>query len=150
MGLRQCNECEEMVDEARAFCQACGSPLVAEAQRRESSPFERTSETVQFDSSMFNAILTDMGLDLSAPPNPRNEIGETVTPLIRTETPTTAQPRPLVQTVVPSPQNKLGKADAPANTTLKWLVWAALGFVLVFLVGLVIAALIFILWLRPA
>lgn len=150
MGLRQCNECGEMADDARAFCQACGNPLVDEAQRRESSPFEESSETVQFDPSMFNAVLADMGLDLSAPPNPSHEIGEAVPPLIRGETDAPAQASALVHADVPSPQNKLRNPNATANSKVKWLVWAGVGFVLLFLGGLGIAALIFVLWLRLA
>ena len=40
MGLKQCTKCSEMVDEAKAFCPACGNAFVEEEERQEKSKFE--------------------------------------------------------------------------------------------------------------
>lgn len=67
MGLRQCDKCSEMVDEAKAFCPGCGHAFVEEEKRQEASKFEKLDHTVEFGKTMYNQMLTDMGLNLSNP-----------------------------------------------------------------------------------
>lgn len=63
MALKKCDECGEMADEAKAFCPACGNPFVAEEQRTEASKFDSLDGTMQLGNTMFNMMLSDMGLN---------------------------------------------------------------------------------------
>ena len=69
MGLRQCIQCNEMVDEAKAFCPGCGHALVSEEQSLETSGFDLTAKTVQYDEGLLVELLSDMGLNISKAPN---------------------------------------------------------------------------------
>src|SRR5438874_4680372 len=69
MGLLQCDKCNEMVDEAKAFCPECGNAFVKEEKREEASEFDRSEKTVQFGPTMYNQLLSDMGLNISEAPN---------------------------------------------------------------------------------
>ena len=62
MALRQCEKCSEMVDDAKAFCPGCGHSFVEEEKRQQSSGFEQMDSTVQLGQTMYNQMLTDMGL----------------------------------------------------------------------------------------
>ena len=73
MVLRECDECGEMVDDVRAFCPGCGNSFLNETQRSKPTIFDRSNETEQFDASMLNMILSDMGLDISKAPNTGEE-----------------------------------------------------------------------------
>jgi hypothetical protein len=69
MSLRQCIKCNEMVDEAKAFCPGCGHAVVSEDQSLEMSLFDLSSKTAQYDEGLFEELLSDMGLDISKTPN---------------------------------------------------------------------------------
>ena len=69
MALRQCDKCSEMVDEAKAFCPECGNVLVEEKQREEESAYESMDGTMQFGQTMYNQMLSEMGLNISAAPD---------------------------------------------------------------------------------
>ncbi|MBK7391695.1 MAG: hypothetical protein IPI64_00160 [Chloracidobacterium sp.] len=73
MALRQCDKCSEMVDEAKAFCPECGNVLVEEKQREEESAYESMDGTMQFGQTMYNQMLSDMGLNISDTPNKKTE-----------------------------------------------------------------------------
>jgi len=62
-----------MADEAKAFCPGCGHSFVDEKQRETVSDFDQSNRTVQLGETMFNQMLSDMGLNISNPPN-RQEI----------------------------------------------------------------------------
>src|SRR4051812_16043562 len=65
MGLRQCEKCSEMVDEAKAFCPGCGHAFVEEEKRQKASEFEKLENTVQLGQTMYNQMLSDMGLNIA-------------------------------------------------------------------------------------
>ena len=69
MALRQCDKCSEMVDEAKAFCPECGHVLIEEKQREEESAYESMDGTMQFGQTMYNQMLSEMGLNISAAPD---------------------------------------------------------------------------------
>ncbi|MEQ1921112.1 MAG: hypothetical protein ABL952_01270 [Pyrinomonadaceae bacterium] len=72
-----------MVDEAKAFCPECGNVLVEEKQREEESAYESMEGTMQFGQTMYNQMLSDMGLNISAAPNKPDEPAvEPVAPII--------------------------------------------------------------------
>jgi len=129
MGQRQCDKCSEMVDEARAFCPACGHAFVDEEKRQTKTEFESVDHTMQMGQTMYNQMLSDMGLNISkqppkAPPEKRAEV---VTPVA-----VAAPARP---------------ADPPKTTNyLKWIIIiGACALFLAFLV--IIAAGVLLYWL---
>lgn len=109
MALRQCDNCGETVDEAKAFCPGCGNAFVEE-ERRDASKFDELGHTVQFGQTMYNQMLEDMGLSTSATPNPVQERVEVIEP-IKTAEPlaSSAAKRATAQT-----------ASKPSN--LKWYI----------------------------
>lgn len=62
-----CSKCGEMVDEAKAFCPGCGNAIVEE-KRGSVSEFDKLDHTVQLGNTMYNQMLSDMGLSVSKPP----------------------------------------------------------------------------------
>jgi len=131
MGLRQCEKCSEMVDEAKAFCPGCGHAFVEEQKRQKASEFERQDNTVQLGQTMYNQMLSDLGLNLSKTGVPEKRT-EVIAPVVA-EPPgqkvpaATAPVREAVSTP-PSPEpyevKKTGRA--------KWIILAVIGFILLF------------------
>ena len=70
MGQKQCAKCGETVDEAKAFCPECGNAFDEEKKRTLVSDFDKSNTTVQLGQTMFNQMLSDMGLSISKDPNP--------------------------------------------------------------------------------
>lgn len=68
MGQKACDQCGELVDEAKAFCPACGNAFVEEEQRQEESKFQQMDSTVQMGQTMYGQMLSDMGLNISKTP----------------------------------------------------------------------------------
>lgn len=81
MAEKQCGKCGEMVDEAKAFCPGCGHSFVDEKQRSTISDFDQSKHTVQLGETMFNQMLSEMGLNTSKAPAPGDENANVVTPL---------------------------------------------------------------------
>jgi hypothetical protein len=73
MEQKQCAKCGETVDAAKAFCPGCGNPFVEEEVRTKVSEFDASAGTVQYGKTVYNKLLSDMGLNISelkvAPPN---------------------------------------------------------------------------------
>lgn len=69
MSITKCEKCGEVVDEAKAFCPGCGSSLVDEEERKDDSEFEASGGTQEFSESVFNVMLSDMGLNISEIPD---------------------------------------------------------------------------------
>lgn len=65
MSLKKCEKCWETVDEAKAFCPECGNSFEDEKARKADSEFELTGSTIKLSESAFDALLSDMGLDIS-------------------------------------------------------------------------------------
>lgn len=100
-----------MVDEAKAFCPSCGHAFVEEQKRTEPSVFESMEGTMQFGQTMYNKMLSDMGLNISAAPNKPEE---TVQPAAQPVAP------PIVQPVQPAAQQVLQPAvQAPVHQILQ-------------------------------
>ena len=89
MGVKQCAECSETVDEAKAFCPSCGHAFVDEQTRSEPSKFEKMDSTMQFGQTMYNQMLSDMGLNLKAPKKPAVQ---TLKPVVETLKPVASTP----------------------------------------------------------
>ena len=130
MGLRQCDKCSETVDEAKAFCPGCGHALVAEQSRSEASNFDKMDSTVQLGQTMYNQMLSDMGLNISKAPDPVEKRVEIIAPIVSDPKPTVTKPPVVVA----------------GSSTKKWIIIAVSVVVLFFLLTLALAAVVFIYW----
>lgn len=154
MGLKECDKCGEMVGEAKAFCPACGHAFVEEEQRQETSKFDSFEHTVQFGQTMYNMMLSDMGLNISKSPNPgekRVEVLEPATPAEKQAEIPAAAPRPVerqvevLQPVSTAPVQTAAtshETQTPSNV-LKYVL-IGLAVLVVFLVMVVAAVLVFV------
>jgi hypothetical protein len=69
MGEKQCGKCGEIVDEVKAFCPGCGNAFVDEKERTTKTDFDLSANTIRLGDSMYNKMLSDMGLSISKQPN---------------------------------------------------------------------------------
>ena len=127
MALIQCEKCSEMVDEAKAFCPACGNAFVEEEKRQKASEFDSMASTVQLAPTDFDKMLAEMGLDISNPPRPREKRVEVIAPIAP------AAKRPEKQTDKPEPSS---------NT--KWFILGGVVIVLGFMIVVAAAVIAFI------
>ena len=136
MALRQCEKCSEMVDEAKAFCPGCGHAFVQEEKRSNTSNFELMDNTVQLGQTMYNQMLSDMGLNISkAPDQPEKRI-EVIVPVATEVRPANPPIDP------PKVQPK------PAGNRTKWIIAGIAVVILFFLLAVVITAAGFIYWTK--
>ena len=91
MSQRPCEKCGEMVSVTKAFCPACGHALVEEETRAESTEFQQFDGTMQVGHTMYNQMLSEMGLNISAA---SEQVTETVKPIV-SEMPPPAAAKPL-------------------------------------------------------
>lgn len=129
MADKQCPQCSEPVDEAKAFCPACGHALVNEEQRTDSSAYEKMDSTVQMGQTMYNNMLSDMGLNLKRPE------GEKKVEVLR---PVATQPAQVLQ---PVGGTQASQPPAPAEKKSNTKVWVITIVVAAVLLLLFIAAL---------
>ncbi len=126
-----------MVDEAKAFCPSCGHAFVEEQTREEPSIFESMEGTMQLGNTMYNQMLSDMGLNISAAPDKPAEV------IIQPAAQPPAQP-PVQQVIRPAVQQVLRPAVEPAKPSgagnTKWLIIGGIVILLLFI--FVIAALL--------
>ena len=131
MSSKRCSKCGEEVDEAKAFCPGCGKALIEEDKRTTVTEFDLSSETVKLGGTMYNKLLSDMGLSISKAPNKEPTVLEPVTPGPSAPTPDT----------VPGPR--------PARS--RWLTRATIAVLgLLFFLVILMIAILFLLWLRFA
>lgn len=122
MALKQCDKCSEMVDEAKAFCPACGNAFVEEERRSVSTNFEEMDMTVQLGQTMYNQMLSDMGLNVSKAPDVKEKVVEVAA----------AVPVAPVAPKAPTP------VLSPTKSDNKWI-WIIVGVIAAFiLLGIVV------------
>ena len=142
MGVRQCDKCSEMVDEAKAFCPSCGHAFVEEQTRNKPSAFESMEGTMQLGNTMYNQMLSDMGLNISAAPN---KPAEAVQPAIKP-----AAQQPVQQIIQPAVQQVIPPAAEPAmpsaSNTTKWLVIGGVAVLVLFILLVVVVLAAFVIW----
>lgn len=147
MALRQCDKCSEMVDEAKAFCPECGNALIEEKQREEESVYESMDGTMQFGQTMYNQMLSDMGLNISAAPDKKVDepavepvAPQVVEPVV--QPPAESSPQPVHQVLQPiaiGVESAPTEANKPASGN-KSLIFAVVGTLLLLL--LIVAAIL--------
>ena len=139
MGLRQCEKCNEMVDEAKAFCPGCGNSFVVEAKRESVSNFDTFEGTVKLGDTMYNQMLTDMGLNISKAPDPTEKSVEVIAP-VATEAKPAVETTPPVVPVAVKPETAVVE-EKPASKA-KWFIIG--GVILMTLFLFIIAAAAFV------
>jgi len=131
MGLRQCDKCGDMVDEAKAFCPGCGKAFVEEEKRQKKSDFEQQGNTVQLGNTMYNQMLADMGLNISKPASPAEKRVEVISPVGE---PSPAKPQAAAKgepaTKKPAPAPVTDEPDKPGRA--KWIVLGVIGILVLF------------------
>ena len=126
MAEKPCPKCGELADEAKAFCPGCGNAFVDEKKRTTVSEFDQSKRTVQLGATMFNEMLSEMGLSISKAPDREEKKTEVVTPL----TP-----------VAPSPPKREPPPPAPdTNRTSRMIKIAIIAFAFIALAILVMLA----------
>jgi len=119
-----------MVDEAKAFCPGCGNAFVDEKLRGKQTDFEAMGHTVQLGQTMYNQMLTDMGLNISKTPDP---VKATLEPV-----------------AAPASQPAAKGAEKPAKKGVnKWVVIGIILALLVFLGILVVVAAAVVIFYYP-
>jgi len=100
MADKNCPQCGETVAESKAFCPSCGHAFVDEQQRTDASAYEKADHTMQMGQTMYNDMLSDMGLNVKQPaPEKRVEVlrpaagnVQVLQPIAPAPTPTPAEP----------------------------------------------------------
>ena len=135
MGQKQCAKCGETVDEAKAFCPECGNAFDEEKKRTSVSDFDKSNTTVQLGATMFNQMLSDMGLSISKEPNPseKNRV-EVIAPAVQPAVAKTPEPKQ-----APQPPTGSGYRN--------WIIAGVAAVILFVLAALIIVA-AFILYFR--
>lgn len=161
MATKQCGNCSEMVDEAKAFCPGCGDAFVDEEQRENVSDFDKLDSTVQLGQTMYNQMLSDMGLNISktAPPAAvpddeaktkisENRVEKVVSEPVQKRTEAVAQVQRRIEVIAPAATATVPVAMAPTRekSNAKWYFLG--GALLVLVVALIAAALLLAYWLR--
>ncbi len=148
MGLKECDKCKEMVDEAKAFCPGCGHAFVKEEKRQKASEFEKLDNTVQLGNTMYNQMLSDMGLNISKVPSEGEKRIEIIAPVDTRPAP------PKVPKAVAPPEAKLKpaktvSAEPKSASKAKWIVLWVLGVIFLFPIALASSvSVIFEIWSR--
>ena len=114
MAEKTCPQCSETVDGAKAFCPACGHAFVTEEKRTDSSAYEKMDSTVQMGQTMYNNMLSDMGLNVKREPEKRVEVlkpvavqpAQTLQPVAGTRPVPTPPPAPALAETAEKKGNK--------------------------------------------
>src|SRR5215204_2256160 len=135
MGKKGCGKCGEMVDEAKAFCPECGHAFVDEKTRTSVSEFDQSNETVQLGNTMFNEMLSEMGLNISKQPDKDGPRVEAVAPAVQ---PAAAGSR----------RQDTAKESSTRSRKNAWLIAGVIAAVLLFVIAAIIVVIAFILYFR--
>ena len=137
MEQKQCEKCGDMASEAKAFCPGCGHAFVEEEKRQQASEFEKKGNTVQFGQTMYNQMLSDMGLNISKTPDPAPKRIEVIVPA--------AVPAPS-KAAVKSANAQAGKTEPSSNR--KWLIYGGIVLLLVVLatIAIIVTGLVVFYW----
>ncbi|MEO7659089.1 MAG: hypothetical protein ABIV48_05695 [Pyrinomonadaceae bacterium] len=120
-----------MVDEAKAFCPGCGSSFVEEKAREEASGFDKMDSTVQFGQTMYNQMLSDMGLSSAKTPKAPEKRVEVL------------RPEP-VAAVAP----KRTEVKQKPSGNLKWFILGGILLVIIFILIIAAAGVLWYFWPR--
>lgn len=122
-----------MVDEAKAFCPSCGHAFVEEQKRKEPTAFESMDGTMQLGNTMYNQMLTDMGLNISAADKSTEVVQPTAKPAAKPPVQQIIQPA--VQQVI-RPATEVAKPAKSGKT--KWIIIGGIAILLLFILLIVV------------
>lgn len=129
---KTCPKCNETVDEAKAFCPGCGHSFVDEQQRKEASRYDQADHTMQMGATMYNNMLSDMGLNLKKEPEKRVEVLKPAVPATQ-----------VLQPVAPTPPTPApATAEPEAGTKSRKSLWITLAIIAGILIVIGIIAVI--------
>lgn len=137
MALKQCDKCSEMVDEAKAFCPACGNAFVEEERRSVTTNFEEMDMTVQLGQTMYNQMLSDMGLNVSKAPDVKEKVVEI------------AAAAPVAPVVPVAPVPSTPPATATPNNKWIWIIVGSLIALILLAIVVVLVAAGVVFYLMP-
>lgn len=164
--MRQCDKCGESVAEAKAFCPGCGASMDEEAEGVKPEG-ENLDGTMQFGQTMYNRLISEMGLDLAATPSAEKapEPPVVAAPVIQ-KAPEPVRPsaeqivlkpaaRPAAQATVLKPavaakQPEPAAVEPKKSNLWKWLIGLAVVLVLLALLIVIAAAAIVFVYLPRA
>ncbi len=129
MSERQCDKCGEMVSVTKAFCPACGHALVEEETRADTSEFQGLDGTMQLGQTMYNQMLSDMGLNIAKGAPPQEKRIEIIEP-VAAAAPVSKQ----APSAVPQPTG---------SNKIKWIIFGVVIILMFFLAIIVAAAVLF-------
>jgi hypothetical protein len=148
METRTCENCGESVDAAKAFCPGCGNAFVEERKRAQQSEFDRHDSTVQMGQTMYNQMLSEMGLNISKPaqkPAAEPKRADVVVPLTPAA-PVSVELKPAAPSPAghgqsaPTRPAAAEPADRQKPGSNKWIwILAAAGVVLFLIAALIVA-----------
>ncbi len=124
MGEKQCGKCGEMVDEAKAFCPGCGNASVEEKTRITVSDFDLSEHTVRLGDTMYNQMLSEMGLSISKAPDRGQKSIDTVVPAV-SKTPA-SKPEKRIE---PSPEAPNNRRAIVIGVTLIVIIFSVLAVI---------------------
>jgi len=139
MADKTCPQCGEAVAETKAFCPSCGHAFVEEEKRTDASAYDKADHTMQMGQTMYNNMLSDMGLNVKKPePERRVEVLKPATgtvQVLQPITPAASPAAPVQSTITNEPEKK-------SNSKI-WLVTAlvAVGLLLILIVAIVLVGL---------
>lgn len=142
MALRQCDKCNEMVDEAKAFCPGCGNAFVQEEKRQEASEFEKLGGTMQVGQTMYNQMLEDMGLNISGAPQTAEKRTEVITPINTEPAPHTKAAETI--TVSPATGSVAKPKQESAKSNTKFYILMGAGVAVLLLIALAFVVFVFL------
>lgn len=140
MALKQCDKCSEMVDEAKAFCPACGNAFVEEERRSVSTNFEEMDMTVQLGQTMYNQMLSDMGLNVSKAPDVQEKVIEVAA---------AAPIAPVAQGVPVAPVPTTPSASAKPDNKWIWIIVGVIAAIILLGIVVVVVAAGVVFYLAP-
>jgi len=128
MSDKTCPKCGEAVGHTKAFCPSCGHAFVDEQERAASSAYDAADHTQQLGQTMYNNLLSDMGLNVNKPqPEKRVEVLKPVGSATQVLEPAA----PKTESVATPPEKK--------SNTKVWIITAAVaGALLLILVAAVV------------
>jgi len=157
MSLKQCPECEATVDEAKAYCPDCGTPMESEQKRVGSSEFDSLGQTQRLSKTTQFRLLEQFNLSsiFSPPPRGENESKavENDVKVVQPSGSQQAQIKPKqLDNAAPKPekvinltaenQQKTGDASNP-NKKLYFVLGVILLFFVLTLIGVIILGILF-------
>lgn len=119
MSLKQCPGCQEMVDESKAYCPDCGTPMDEEQRRSGASEYDSLMKTQNINVTSHLKMIEDFNLSsVFAPPKAAEESAtaqkETAAPKMETKT---IHLQAISDTNIKQPVNNVAEPKVESNVS---------------------------------